>query len=537
MRPVTTVWPSPRRAATMFSLAAMLAALAACAADAPSAPVAEAVPGTTMSSLADAQASGRRILLRSAVATNRCMDVNGASRSAGTALITWTCSTSAANQQFAFNAAGELRVYDTMCVDAANNTGRDGDPVVIWTCNGGRNQKWTGTSGGHIRGVNNKCIVVKNGTTTAGARLVLGPCTSAAAARWSEQYVDGSTSAPAPVASVVVTPASASVVAGQGTQLGATARDASGNVLTGRTITWSSSAANVATVNASGWVTGVAAGTATVTATSEGRSGTATITVTAATTSPVRIDTIFNEGFESGTLSAWQDGVNTSVQRIITTNPRSGARALEVNVPAGSDGTWLTRFFMPGYDSIYVRFYVRYSDSWRGGSKLLALRGSPTNNQWGAFGKAGVCPNGTDFFSATVVTDGGLGPTPGPVRLYDYFLGMQSSGGYCWGNYGEGQGAVYNEPQGTTSLAPQTSWHLVETFVRLNRVGHTDSRHIVWVDGVKRGEWSGMTFRTTTNLKLNSAMLSISLVPTQPQAQQIYFDDVLVLTGRPGGID
>ncbi len=84
-----------------------------------------------------------------------------------------------------------------------------------------------------------------------------------------------------PVASVAVSPAVASVQVGQMAQFSATLQDANGNALTGRTVTWSSSDAAVATVNGSGLVTGVAAGSATITATSEGKSGTAAVTVTA----------------------------------------------------------------------------------------------------------------------------------------------------------------------------------------------------------------------------------------------------------------
>jgi hypothetical protein len=85
---------------------------------------------------------------------------------------------------------------------------------------------------------------------------------------------------PAPVASVVITPATATVQVGGTTTLTAEARAASNAVLTGRTITWSSSAPSVATV-ASGVVTAVSAGSATITASSEGQNGTAAITVTA----------------------------------------------------------------------------------------------------------------------------------------------------------------------------------------------------------------------------------------------------------------
>src|SRR5437762_156298 len=70
-----------------------------------------------------------------------------------------------------------------------------------------------------------------------------------------------------PVASVTVSPATASVTVGQTVQLTATPKDASGNPLAGRVVTWSTSNASVATVSASGLVTGAGAGSATITAT------------------------------------------------------------------------------------------------------------------------------------------------------------------------------------------------------------------------------------------------------------------------------
>src|SRR5436189_111560 len=83
-----------------------------------------------------------------------------------------------------------------------------------------------------------------------------------------------------PVATVTVAPTSANLQTGQTVQLTATARDASGNVLSGRVMTWSSSSSSVASVNGSGLVTGAGAGSATITATSEGQSGTSGVTVT-----------------------------------------------------------------------------------------------------------------------------------------------------------------------------------------------------------------------------------------------------------------
>ena len=96
---------------------------------------------------------------------------------------------------------------------------------------------------------------------------------------------------PVPVASVVVTPATVSVTVGTTRQLSASTLDASANPLTGRVITWATSDASKATVSASGLVTGVAAGTATITATSEGKSGAAVVSVVALPASQVAIRT------------------------------------------------------------------------------------------------------------------------------------------------------------------------------------------------------------------------------------------------------
>ena len=86
---------------------------------------------------------------------------------------------------------------------------------------------------------------------------------------------------PVPVSTVAVTPASANIGAGQYTQLETTLRDAAGNVVTGRTVTWTTDNPTIADVTASGRVLAVASGTATITATSEGKRGTATVAVPA----------------------------------------------------------------------------------------------------------------------------------------------------------------------------------------------------------------------------------------------------------------
>jgi uncharacterized protein YjdB len=83
-----------------------------------------------------------------------------------------------------------------------------------------------------------------------------------------------------PVATVSVTLGSSSLVVAATTQATAIPKDAGGQPLTGRTISWASSNLAAATVSSSGVVTGVGAGSASIIATSEGKSGSSTVTVT-----------------------------------------------------------------------------------------------------------------------------------------------------------------------------------------------------------------------------------------------------------------
>jgi hypothetical protein len=90
---------------------------------------------------------------------------------------------------------------------------------------------------------------------------------------------------PIPVASVAVTPTTVSLVAGNTQQLTVVTRDGASNVLTGRVVTWTTSDQSKATVDANGLVTAIAAGSAIITATSEGKTGGAQIIVTPSCTS------------------------------------------------------------------------------------------------------------------------------------------------------------------------------------------------------------------------------------------------------------
>lgn len=116
---------------------------------------------------------------------------------------------------------------------------------------------------------------------------------------------------PVAVATVSVALGSSAVMTGATTQATATLRDANGATLTGRSVQWSTSNSAVASVNQNGLVTAVTAGTATISATSEGRSGNATVTVTQPAVATV-------------TLAAAQSQLTPGLTTTVTATVRDG---------------------------------------------------------------------------------------------------------------------------------------------------------------------------------------------------------------------
>lgn len=90
---------------------------------------------------------------------------------------------------------------------------------------------------------------------------------------------NGPTGPPGVVAAVTVAPARDTLNVGETLLLIAIVRDGTGNVLPGRTVLWSSSDEVIASVDATGLVTGMAPGEVTITGVTEDKSGTALITV------------------------------------------------------------------------------------------------------------------------------------------------------------------------------------------------------------------------------------------------------------------
>ena len=111
------------------------------------------------------------------------------------------------------------------------------------------------------------------------------------------------------VASVRIQPDTLLLVTGASATLSAVATDAEGNAISGRAVTWATSSAAIASLGAGGTVTGVAEGTAEITATVDGVKATARVRVLPRPTiavASVRIqpDSLVLTTGASGTLSA-----------------------------------------------------------------------------------------------------------------------------------------------------------------------------------------------------------------------------------------
>jgi hypothetical protein len=111
--------------------------------------------------------------------------------------------------------------------------------------------------------------------------LLLGVAAMSVVACGSKDTVGPGTGNGTPtVTTVVVTPGNATLISlGETVQLTASAHDANGNTIVGKTFTWSSSDEGLAMVSSTGLVTAIGNGVATIMATTEGVQGSASLTV------------------------------------------------------------------------------------------------------------------------------------------------------------------------------------------------------------------------------------------------------------------
>ncbi len=203
---------------------------------------------------------------------------------------------------------GATATFQAVALTGAGDTAQN---TVTWRIEGPGALTDTGTTGGR------HTSRYQSSSDTGNVRLI-----AEAGARADTAFINVTLQ---PVASIAVAPADATVAAGATVQLQATVTDTGGAPLTGRTITWSSSDGSIASVTGAGMVSGIAGGTAVITATCEGKSATATITVSGAPPPPPPPPPI------GGCPGTWPAAVYPAM-------PLSSGQAFYVSASGGSDG-------------------------------------------------------------------------------------------------------------------------------------------------------------------------------------------------------
>ena len=316
------------------------------------------------------------------------------------------------------------------------------------------------------------------------------------------------------VASVTVTPATASSNVGTKLALVATVRDQNNNVMTGKTIAWASSNSAVGTVDATGSTMGVIPGTVTFTATVAGIKGTAAVTETAVaqppqsgqyTNQPAGLTRFAEINFSAlpgaagllGTVAGnFYTQVSPAAHLAVLSDPTAllSPSVLQVDFEKGT---------VPGYD-------VAPGDGYR---------------QFGGWDKAGALSN-TEYSEYYEATDFKI-PTPdfetqevgvkilgywgvgnnnqsrntgsGPTELYSV---MRGSGGgtsimSSWNLDMYTQGISSTRLPQNMNLSTKItagSWHHFETYMKLNSMGQSNGVWKWWLDGVLIGDYENIQF-------------------------------------------
>ena len=243
---------------------------------------------------------------------------------------------------------------------------------------------------------------------------------------------------------------------------------------------------------------------------------------------------IFADGFESGDISAWNGGNRREKEHPVVVisdphNVHSGKHAARANYIKGeSQAGGISHAFLPGYDEIYVRWYVKFSPNFVVENDLhhqrIAGRRSRGERKWGS---AGNRPEGDDTFSAGVdaYTRWKRHPGAGYFHFYSYFPTMRAHGdGRYWGNT--------DNPEEPIMITPDT-WYCVEHRCKINTVNPDgtyleDGEEELWVNGTRQILVKGRVWRTSDVLMCNAVSMGFWMTKPPEQDQQMWVDDVVV---------
>ncbi len=210
---------------------------------------------------------------------------------------------------------------------------------------------------------------------------------------------------------------------------------------------------------------------------------------------------------------------------------RGAASARATLRKGGYEDIGFFKRLVPGRDEVFMRHYVRYGRDYgvhsHGGSGFCA---SSQPQGFGPGGHAGRAPEGDKFFWSTLEPIGRATPgkSPGALIFYSYWWKMKPDGkGKHWGNW--------FRPE-VDAVPPLETWICIEWRVKANTPGLEDGELDCWIDGVKRGSFRGINWRSAESLKVNQVSLSQWLEERGYEGsgggttRTVWYDDVIVAT-------
>jgi hypothetical protein len=344
-------------------------------------------------------------------------------------------------------------------------------------------------------------------------------------------------------------------------------RDASNNVLTGRVVAWASANTSIASVNSTGLVTAVGAGSTTITATSEAKTGTATENVQAPPPPPPPPGLLFEEDFENTSIASrgWYD--NTNVQLSTVEHIAGSTASAQYHFLAGASsptsGGAQRHKFTPT-SSFYLSYYVKYSANWVGSGQayhphefyvLSTLDGDwdgPSNNfldvyiehnyQNGGRPRIEIQDNKSVNYSygalpnnlIAVTEDRSAGGCNGVVETNIYSECFNF--GTYWYNDKQLTGPVTFQPN--PGAGYKNNWNFVEAYFQLNTIvngiGQANGVMQYWFNGALIIDRHDILYRTGAHptLQFSQFLIAPYIGDGSPVDQSMWIDNLRLATAR-----
>ncbi|MBN1845141.1 MAG: hypothetical protein JW810_05620 [Sedimentisphaerales bacterium] len=272
-------------------------------------------------------------------------------------------------------------------------------------------------------------------------------------------------------------------------------------------------------------------------------------------------DVVFAENFEDSLAAVIQHWDNVKNRQIMSLSPdvpagSPGGHCLLVSHLGGDDtGGHLYRRLLPGYDKLYLRFYVKFDPDCYPIHHFVHLGGYRPATPWPQ-GGAGIRPAGDERFTT------GIEPYGKAWRwdFYSYWMEMRHSPDEkSWGH------DFINDQN---LKVEKNKWICVELMMKMNDpVDARNGEQALWIDGKSwsrdgqllshlrpgspRGQWiwdsfhpdpqgqpfEGFRWRRDERLKLNFLWLLVYITDAPAgHLSRIWFDDIVVATSYIGPI-